>query len=344
MRNITTIGLDIAKNVFQVHAEDANGNTVFNRKLRRVELAAFFGKLPPCTVAMEACGSANHWARTITARGHEVRLLPAQLVKAFIPRGKTDANDAIGISEAMKRKDIRFVPVKSAEQQGAAVVLRTRSLMVRQRVMAVNAVRSHLSEFGVIGPVGIANVGKLMAALDQLDESIIPPAARFALNEIREEITRLDDRIDRIDREIAAHAKRDEDIQRLLTIPAVGAITASTIKALVPDPAGFKSARHFAAWIGLTPKANSSGEKIRDGHISKMGNRELRSLLFLCSLSAIRVARRADTMLPWLKNLLKRRPVKVAAVALANKMARIVWALLTKGGTYNPALPDATHI
>lgn len=334
MHQVANIGLDIAKNVFQIHAEDADGKTLFNRKLRRVELIPFFAKLPPCTVAMEACGTSYHWAREICAFGHHVRLLPAQLVKAFVPRGKTDANDAIGISEAMKRKNIRFVPIKSPEQQASAIVLRTRSLMVRQRVAAANALRSHLAEFGLVGHAGIVNVGKLITASKEENISAIPPAARFALNEIRDEIDRLTDRIAQIDREIEAHAKMDDDIRRLTTIPSVGPITASTIKAHVPDPAGFRSARHFSAWLGLTPQANASGEKVRDGHISKMGNVELRTLLYLCAMSALQAARKAGKMQPWLQSLLKRRPLKVVIVALANKTARIIWALLTKGGIY----------
>lgn len=344
MTDVATIGLDLAKQVFQVHGADTDRNTLFNRKLRRAEVSAFFQKLPPCVVAMETCGSANYWAREIASFGHEVRVLPSQLVKAFVPRGKTDANDAAAICEAALSKNIRPVPIKSTAQQAVAVLLHTRSLFVRQKTKAINALRGHLAEFGLVAEAGSANVGRLIAAMHSHPETSVPVVARFAINEICDQIDRLADRIQRIDREIAAQAKQDEDVRRLMTIPGVGILTASTIKNSVSDPRGFKSARHFAAWLGLTPKLNSSGGKTRQGSISKMGNPEVRSLLFLCATAAIRNGRRSGIMEPWLSRLLARRPYKVAAVALANKIARIVWVLLNEGSVYRPPNPRNTAI
>ncbi|OAV50917.1 transposase [Rhizobium sp. WYCCWR10014] len=334
MDKIATIGLDIAKQVFQVHGADAQGATLFNRKLRRSEVRRFFEKHSPCIVAMEACGSAHYWGREISALGHEVRILPAQYVKPFVTRGKTDAADALAISQAMKRSDIRSVPVKTAAQQAATMVLRTRTFFVRQRTNAINALRGHMAEFGLVANRGITNIGKLVAALPERGDARIPPAARLMLDEILAEIETLTVRIHRLDDQIAAHAKQDEDHCRLTAIPGVGTLTASAILAHVPDPGCFKSARHFSAWLGLTPKQNSSGEKLRLGKISKMGNGDLRSLLYIGARGVLSAARRFGTRSGWLRRLMDRRPFKVVAIALANKTARAIWALLTKGGSY----------
>ncbi|MBY3245141.1 IS110 family transposase [Rhizobium laguerreae] len=335
MDKIATIGLDIAKQVFQVHGADAQGATLFNRKLRRAEVPAFFEKLPPCIVAMEACASSHYWAREISALGHQVKILPAQYVKPFVMRGKTDATDAAAITEAMKRSDIRSVPVKTAAQQAATMTLRTRTFFVRQRANAINALRGFMAEFGLVANRGITNVGKLVAALPERGDARIPPVARLVLDEILAEIETLRVRIQQIDDQIATHAKQDEDHRRLTAIPGVGALTASAIQAHVPDPGSFKSARHFSAWLGLTPKQNSSGEKSRSGRISRMGNGELRSLLYIGAMGVLSAARRFGTRSAWLRRLMDRRPLRVVAVALANKTARVVWALLVKGGTYH---------
>lgn len=334
MKEVTTIGLDLAKQVFQVHGSDAEGTPLFNRKLRRGEVLRFFAKLPPCLVGMEACGSAHHWAREISAFGHDVRLIPAQYVKPFVKRGKTDAADAEAISEAVTRKTMRFVPIKSAEQQASVMVFRARALLVRQRTQAINALRAHMGELGIIATVGIANVKPLAAIVRDESDPRLPPAARFALEEIVDLIDRLALRIEKLEREIIAVAKQDDDMRRLATIPGVGAITAMAIKAFIPDPAGFKSARHFAAWIGLTPKSHSTGGKQRLGRISKMGNSQLRSLLVVGAASVLRHVRSDDKTRPWLRELIARRPFKVVSVALANKTARMIWALLIRGGTY----------
>ena len=281
MKQITTIGLDLAKQIFQVHGADSDGFPVFNRRLRRAEVLRFFEKQPSCLVGIEACGSSHYWAREIAARGHDVRLIPPAYVKPFVKRGKTDAADAEAISEAVIRKTMRFVPVKSIEQQTAALVLKTRGLLVRQKTQAINALRAHLSELGVVVGIGTAKVAGLIEIVRDETDTRLPKAARFALSAIADQIEALARQVGRLEGEIIAEAKRDKDMRRLTTIPGVGAITAASIKALVPDPGGFKSGRHLAAWLGLTPKSHSSGGKERLGKISKMGNPELRSLLAL---------------------------------------------------------------
>ena len=339
MKKITTIGLDLAKHVFQIHGADAEGSPVFNRKLRRAEVLRFFAKQPSCLVGLEACGSSHYWARQIAALGHDVRVTPPVYVKPFVKRGKTDAADAEAISEAVTRKTMRFVPIKSAEQQAAAMVLKTRSLLVRQQTQAINALRAHLSELGIITAIGTTKVSGLIDIVRDATDARLPKTARFALSTLADQIEALFAQIVKLEREIVAEAKRDEDMRRLATIPGVGPITAASIKALVPDPGGFKSARHFAAWLGLTPRSHSSGGKERLGGISKMGNPELRSLLVLGASSVLRRVRGNDKAPKWLSALLTRRPYKVVAVALANKTARVIWALLTKGGIYRGMAP-----
>lgn len=334
MQEVVTVGLDLAKQVFQAHGADAEGAPLFSRKLRRAEVLRFFEKLPRCLVGMEACSGAHYWAREIAALGHDVRMIPPAYVAPFVKRGKTDAGDAEAISEAVTRKTMRFVPIKTAEQQAAAMLLKTRSLLVRQRTQAVNALRCHLTELGIIAGAGIAKVDSLIAIVRDESDTRLPPAARFAMTAIADQIEALKQQASKLEDAIVREAKVDGDMRRLVTIPGVGAITAATIKALVPDPAGFRSARHFAAWIGLTPKPRSSGGKERLGRISKMGNPDLRSLLVVGATSVLRYADKNAKTMPWLTGIVARRPYKVAAVALANKMARIVWAVLTRGGIY----------
>ena len=263
MTQVSIIGLDLAKNVFQVHGSAANGEALFNRKLRRAEVLRFFEKTPPCLVAMEACGGSHYWAREIKALGHDVLLIPPVYVKPFVKRGKTDAADAEAICEAASRKTMRFVPVKTAEQQASAMVLKTRALLVRQQTQAINALRAHLSELGVIAGVGMAKLAALIEIVRDKSDARLPEAARFALGELATLIETLTRQIEKLEREIVMEAKKDEDLRRLTTIPGVGAITAASVKAFVPDPAGFVSGRHFAAWLGLTPKPHSSGGKER---------------------------------------------------------------------------------
>ena len=332
---ITTIGLDIAKRVFQAHGADATGKAVLRRKLQRSEVLTFLKGLPPCLVGIEACGTAHHWAREIKALGHQVRLMPASYVKPYVKRGKTDAADAEAICEAVTRPTMRFVPVKSAEQQAVLMLHRTRDLLVRQRTALVNALRGHMAELGVIAPQGIERVGDLVAALLGEDDTKLPKLARFALRGLAAELDALGDRVKEIEAQILAWHKGNEASRRLATIPGIGPITASAIVATVTDPSQFHSARQFAAWIGLVPKQNSSGGKERQGGISKQGDRYLRRLLVLGATAVIRHARtKVTAATAWLRGVLDRRPVRLASVAQANKTARIVWALLAKGESY----------
>ena len=310
----TIIGLDIAKQIFQVHGVSADGNVTIKRKLRRSEVLGFFGRQARCIVGLEACGGSHFWAREIRALGHDVRLIPPAYVKPYVKRGKTDAVDAEAICEAVSRPIMRFIPIKSAECQATLMVLKSRDLLVRQRTQAINE-----------------------------NDQRLPHAARTALKLLADQIEQLTQRIDILEREIVTEVRRDETMRRIATIPGIGPITAATIQALVPDPDAFTSGRHFAAWIGLTPKMHSSGGNERLGKISKMGNPALRSLLVVGATAVLQHARRGATISHWLTALLARRPAKVAAIALANKMARIAWALLAKGGTFIRKDPAVAH-
>ncbi len=334
MENVATIGLDIAKNVFQVYGADADGAPLFNRKLYRADVLNFFARLPRCLVGLEACGTAHYWARCIAKLGHDVRLIHTAYVKPYVKRGKTDAYDAQAIAEAVTRKTMRFVPIKSDDQQAVTMIFRTRSLFVRQRVQATNALRAHLAELGFIANTGLASFKLLAAVVRGADGTGLPKMARDALEDIVQQIELLSERVKKLDQEITARANRDEDMLRLMTIPGIGPQIAAAVKTIAPDLSGFESARHFAAWIGLTPKSHSSGGRKRLGHISKMGNRELRSLLYLAGATVLGTVKDDSAMVRWSKRLRARRPFKVAAVAVANKLARIIWALSIKGGVY----------
>lgn len=340
---VTTIGLDIAKRVFQAHGIDAGGGVVLRRRLQRGEVIAFFAGLPSCLVGIEACGTAHYWARQIRALGHEVRLMPASYVKPYVKRGKTDAADAEAICEAVTRPTMRFVPVKTAEQQSVLVLHRARDLLVGQRTALANALRGHMAEFGIIAPQGIGRIADLVSALLGEDTSAVPPLARQALRGLAAELEALGARIEEIEAAILAWHKENEASRRLTTIPGVGPITASAIVATIVDPAHFKSARHFAAWLGLVPRQNSSGGKQRQAGISKGGDRYLRRLLVLGATSVIRHAgTKPAASVAWLRGVLERRPTRVASVAQANKTARIIWALLTRGESFRaPAVPQA---
>jgi transposase len=332
---ITTIGLDIAKRVFQAHGVDASGKAVLRRKLQRGEVLTFFKGLPACLVGIEACATAHHWAREIRAPGHEVRLMPSSYVKPYVKRGKTDAADAEAICEAVTRPTMRYVPIKTAEQQAVLMLHRTRDLLVRQRTMLVNALRGHMAELGVIAPQGISRVGDLLAMILGEDEATLPKLAREVPRGLAEELEAVGNRVKKVEAAILTWHKENEASQRLTTIPGIGPITASAIVATVTDPTHFNSARQFAAWIGLVPKQHSSGGKQRQGGISKQGDRYLRRLLVLGATAVIRHARTKDTPeVMWLKSLLERRSARLASVARANKTARIVWALLVRGEIY----------
>jgi transposase len=339
---ITTIGLDIAKRVFQVHGADCVGRAVLRRKLQRGEVLTFFKSLPACLVGIEACATAHHWARTIAALGHEVRLLPPAYVKPYVKRGKTDVADAEAICEAVSRPSMRTVPVKSAEQQAVLMLHRVRDLLVRQRTMLINAVRGHMAEFGIIAPQGAKRVGELVALIMGEDEATLPVLARQALRTLAAELQALDQRIAQAEAAILAWHKESDASRRLAAIPGVGPITASAIVATVGDASQFQSARHFAAWIGLVPKQNSSGGKQRQGGISKQGDPYLRRLLVIGATAVIRHTGGRLAQTPsgaWVKTLLERRPARLASVALANKTARIAWALLAKAESYRGAAP-----
>lgn len=334
MGEVTTIGLDLAKSIFQAHGADAAGEVVFRKKLRRDQVLSFFASQPRCLVAMEACSGAHHWAREFMGLGHEVRLIQPRYVKPFVKRQKNDVADAEAIAEAAQRPTMRFVAPKTAEAQGAAIVFRTRDLLVRQRVQLSNALRGHLAEFGFVVPQGVGQVGRLIAlAIDP--ETDLPAQARPILAIIAESIQALQAKIAMLDREIKARAKADPVAKRLMSIPGVGPVVATAIVALAPPASTFRRGRDFAAWVGLTPRQNSSGGKERLGRISKMGDRNLRRLIILGASSAAKVAAQDPSQAsPWLAGMLSRKPRMLVTVALANKTARIVWALMAHGGSY----------
>jgi transposase len=332
---ITTVGLDLAKNVFQVHGVDAEGRVILRKRLRRVEVLPFFANLPPCLIGMEACATAHHWARELKNLGHEVKLMPPAYVKPYIKRGKNDVVDAEAICEAVSRPSMRFVPVKSAEQQSVLMLHRGRDLLIRQRTMLGNALRAHLAEFGIIAAQGLSHVGKLLAIVADEEDDRVPALARGALSTLADQWRDLQVRIKDIEDKILAWHRADAASRRLASVPGVGPITASAIAATVSDPSCFRSGREFAAWLGLVPRQNSSGGKQRLGSISKQGNRYLRRLLVIGATAVIRYARTktaADSR--WLNQLLDRRCPRIASVALANKTARIAWAILAHGEVY----------
>lgn len=329
-----TIGLDLAKSVFQVHGVDAQGRVVVRRQLRRLQVLAFFKRLDPCLVGMEACSGAHHWARELGSLGHEVRLMPPAYVKPYVKRGKTDAADAEAICEAVTRATMRFVPVKSAERQAALLDHKARDFLVRQRTQTVNAIRAHMGEFGIIMAKGIHNLDRLLEAARD-----VPETARPAIELLAGQLRDLEGRIEAATARITATQKADPLARRLATVPGLGPIASSAFAATTPDVAAFHSARDYAAWLGLTPRAHSPGGKERLGRISKAGNTYLRRLLYLGAMARIsaRRGRRAaptDPAPDWLDRLLARKPVKVVAVALAARMARIIWALIARGGSY----------
>lgn len=332
---ITTIGLDLAKNVFQVHGVDDVGNVTIRKKLRRAEMLMFFAELPPCLVGVEACATAHHWAREITAFGHTVRLMPPSYVKAYVRRQKNDAADAEAICEAVRRPTMRFVPVKSAEQQSVLVLHRTRELLVRQRTMLINAIRGHCAEFGIIAAQGARRACDLVQDIRRQEEPTLPDLARAGLLVLANQLDALAAQINALDRRLLAWHRQDQASQRLATIPGVGIITATALAASVPDPSVFRSGREFAAFLGLVPRQNSSGGKERLGRISKMGNGYLRKLLVVGATSVIRCARTSTSpSATWVKALLERRPARVVTVAMANKNARIAWAVLARVEVY----------
>ena len=330
---VATIGLDLAKNVFQVHGVDADGQVVLRRKLRRSEVLRFFEALPACLVGMEACATAHHWARALSALGHAVRLMPPAYVKPYVRRQKNDAVDAEAICEAVMRPTMRFGPTKSARNARACGF--STAADVRQRTMLINAVRGHCAEFGLIAPQGALRVTELVAQIRSADDGRLPALLRSALLLMADQLNALTAQINLLGRTLLAWHRQDEASQRLATIPGVGIITATALSATVTDPSAFRSGREFAAFLGLVPRQNSSGGKERLGRVSKMGDRYLCKLLGVGATSVIRRARSSTNgAAAWIRSLLERRPARVVTVAMANKTARIAWAVLARKDVY----------
>ena len=329
--SIALVGLDIAKSVFQVHAADKEGRPVARSKLKRDEVVGFFRNLAPCIVGLEACPGGHYWARIIRNFGHDVRLLPPQYVRPFVKTNKNDAADAEAISEAMVRPTMRFVPIKEEKQQEVLVVHRVRELLIRQRTQLINVIRGLLAEFGIVGPNRAHNIGLLTVMIEDETDASIAPLLRSSLRHLVTQLREIKTKLVEIEQKLAVVAREVEACRRLTTIPGVGVITATALIASIRDPADFKSGRHFAAWLGLVPRQNSTGGVDKLGGISKRGDGYLRRLLIHGGRSVMRWRGRSWT---WLARLRDRRPANVAVVALANKTARIVWALLRHGGVY----------
>ena len=338
---VSTIGLDIAKSIFQVHAIDAADKVVAAKTIRRPQVLAFFAKCEPCLVGIEACGSAHFWAREIGKLGHTVKLMPPKYVKAYVKRGKTDAGDAEAICEAVQRKTMTFVPVKSAEQQALAMLHSVREAMIGQRTQAINALRGHLSELGVIAPQGLMGLAELAAIVRDDSDVRLPPAARLTLKIMAAQIEATSGRIAECDAALRAEHKGCAQSRALETVPSIGPVIASALRARIADAKQFENGRHMAAWIGLVPEQNSSGGKVKQRGISKKGDRYLRRLLVSGAMALVQHAQRKPDKYPWIVKLLARMHPKAAAVAIANKTARIAWAIMTRGGTYDAGFHGA---
>jgi transposase len=335
MHTVTTIGLDIAKSIFQVHGIDAEGNVIIRRKLKRRYVLALFQKLQPCLVGIEACASSHHWSRELKALGHTVRLMPPAYVKPYVKRQKNDAADAEAICEAVRRPTMRFVATKTPEQQSCLMLHRTRHLFIRQQTAVINAIRAHLAEFGIVAPVGRNGVEQLLGVVADPSDKRLPEVARACVAALGAQLRMLKTQILQFDRMIMAWHRSNETSKRLDELPGVGPALATALVASVADPKAFRSGRDFSAWVGLVPKQNSSGGREKLGSISKQGDRYLRSLFTAGALAVIRYAKIHGTgHRPWLTALLARRPTKVAAIALANKIARMAWAMMARGERY----------
>ena len=336
MARISTVGLDLAKNVFQVHGIDDASEVVVAKPLRRGQMLAFFSKLEPCLIGIEACGSAHYWARELTGLGHTAKLMPPAYVKRFVKRGKTDAGDAKAICKAVRDPDMTFVPIKPAEQQGLSMLHSVRQTLIGQRTQAINALRGHLSELGIVAPQGIAGQGELAAIVRDSTDMRLPEIARCTLAILVQQIESTSGKIGELDQTLKAEHKADELSGRLEAVPSIGPVIASALRARITDPKLFRNGRHMAAWIGIVPENDSSGGKPRQRGISKMGDRYLRQLLVSGAMAVVRQAQRKPDKYPWVAGLLGRLHPKAVAVALANKTARIAWAIMARGDTYKP--------
>ena len=334
MGEVSTIGLDIAKSVFQIHGVDSNDEVVVCKRVRRSKLLEFFAALPRCLVGIEACPGAHHWSRELQTLGHTVKLIPPSYVKAYLKRSKNDANDAAAICEAVTRPSMRFVPTKSEQQQSGLMLHRSRQLLVRQRTMLSNAIRGHLAELGVVSAKGRNGMAELLGIIAHEGSNCIPATARFSLEILARQYAAIAAEIGAIDKHIHAWHRSCEESSRLEEIPGIGPIVATALVSEIGDWGAFRSGRNLAAWIGLVPKQHSSGGKERLGRITKQGNRYLRWLLVAGAMAVIRYARAHGTKRAWLTRLMDRRPAMVAAVALANKIARMAWAIMVHGERY----------
>jgi transposase len=333
--NITTVGLDLAKMIFQVHGADKDGNPVMRKKLRRGQMLRFFGSLPPCLVGMEACASSHYWARELQALGHEVRLIPPQYVKPFVKTNKNDASDAEAICEALLRPTMRFAPIKSAEQQSVLMLHRARELLVRQKTMLINALRSHCGEFGFVVAQGASRVAELIIVIEDHKDNRLPQFAREVLGSLVEQLRMVQAQISVLEKKLKIWHRASEASRRLEMIPGVGEITATALVATIGDASQFRSGRQLAAWLGLVPRQNSSGGKQKLGRISKRGDGYLRKLLVHGARTVLLWSRRKkENRSAWLEALLARRPTNVVLVAMANKTARVVWVLLSRQETF----------
>jgi transposase len=338
MEEITTVGIDLAKRVFQVHAVDVAGRVVLAKAVRRKDLLALLAKFPPCLVGMEACASSHHWARQLRAMGHDVRLIPPAYVKAYVRRQKNDAADAAAICEAVSRPSMRFVPVKTEAQQAALMLHRSRALLVSQRTALICALRGHLAEFGLVAPVSPRKLAPLLEVLADEGDKALPALARAALQPLARRLKGLEVEIAELDRRLLAWHADSEVSQRLATIPGVGVLIATALAASITDPSMFRSGRELSAFLGLVPRQSSSGGKERLGRISKMGDRYLRTLLVVGAAAVLRHAKAGDARSKlWVRQLLAKKPFKLVAVALANKTARIAWAIMTRGESFRAA-------
>lgn len=332
---VCTVGLDLAKNVFQVHGISETGRKLFNKKIRRSNLLEFFEDLPPCVVGMEACGSAHFWGRELRRIGHDARLMPASYVKPYVKRGKTDAGDAEAICEAVRRPTMRFVEVKSEDQQALLALHRTRDLIVRQRTQTINVIRSLLREFGYVLPSGARAASSFAKKCLDGARQPMPDLAQDILVTLCLQLVEIEERIECFTKLIERHALLDQNARRLMRIPGIGPITASAIVATIGDARQFKTARDLAAWLGLTPRSNSSGGKEKLGQITKQGDRYIRRLLIVGTTSrALAAKRHPESVDLWTARLLAEKPFRVATVAMANKSARIIWAVLTRSEEY----------